>query len=100
MGLSGPMQLDPRQVTPILNKALERTGDGFAADRNTQEFLDVPTGHWAFLHIAEAADPVEDEGGGMIPVWIPRRLGLRGGPDRAGHRHRRPAAAGGPRHQL
>ena len=52
------------QVTPILNKALGRTGDGFAADRNTQEFLDVPTGHWAFLHIAEAADPVEDEGGG------------------------------------
>lgn len=55
------------QVTPILNKALERTGDGFAADRNTQEFLDVPTGHWAFLHIAEAADPVEDEGGGDDP---------------------------------
>lgn len=55
------------QVTPIMNKALERTGDGFAADRNTQEFLDVPTGHWAFLHIAEAADPVEDEGGGDDP---------------------------------
>lgn len=55
------------QVTPIMNKALERTGDGFAADRNTQEFLDVPTGHWAFLHIAEAADPVEDGGGGDDP---------------------------------
>ena len=55
------------QVTPILNKALGRTGDGFAADRNTQEFLDVPTGHWAFLHIAEAADPVEDGGGGDDP---------------------------------
>lgn len=59
------------QVTPILNKALERTGDGFAADRNTQEFLDVPTGHWAFLHIAEAADPVEDEGGGDDPSVDP-----------------------------
>lgn len=59
------------QVTPILNKALGRTGDGFAADRNTQEFLDVPTGHWAFLHIAEAADPVEDEGGGDDPSVDP-----------------------------
>lgn len=59
------------QVTPILNKALDRTGDGFAADRNTQEFLDVPTGHWAFLHIAEAADPVEDEGGGDDPSVDP-----------------------------
>lgn len=59
------------QVTPIMNKALERTGDGFAADRNTQEFLDVPTGHWAFLHIAEAADPVEDEGGGDDPSVDP-----------------------------
>lgn len=46
------------QVTAIMNNALERTGDGFAADRNTQEFLDVPTSHWAFLHIAEAANPV------------------------------------------
>lgn len=59
------------QVTPILNKALDRTGDGFAADRNTQEFLDVPTGHWAFLHIAEAADPVEDEGSGDDPSVDP-----------------------------
>lgn len=59
------------QVTPIMNKALDRTGDGFAADRNTQEFLDVPTGHWAFLHIAEAADPVEDEGGGDDPSVDP-----------------------------
>src|SRR5699024_5034216 len=28
------------QVTPILNKALERTGSGFAADAGTQEFVD------------------------------------------------------------
>lgn len=51
------------QVTAIMNNALGRTGDGFAADRNTQEFVDVPTTHWAYLHIAEAADPVDDNGG-------------------------------------
>ena len=83
-----------------MNKALERTGDGFAADRNTQEFLDVPTGTGPSCTLPRQPDPVEDEGGGMIPVWIPPEVGLRGGPDRAGHRHRRPAAAGGPRHQL
>lgn len=52
------------QVTAIMNNALERTGDGFAADRNTQEFVDVPTNHWAFLHIAEAANPVGGDDGG------------------------------------
>lgn len=31
----------------------------------------MPTGHWAFLHIAEAADPVEDEGGGDDPSVDP-----------------------------
>ena len=46
------------QVTAILNKALERTGSGFAADAGTQEFVDVPSSHWAYEHIAEAADPV------------------------------------------
>ena len=45
------------QVTAILNKALERTGSGFAADAGTQEFVDVPSSHWAYEHIAEAADP-------------------------------------------
>ena len=49
------------QVASIMNYALERTGDGFAADANTQEFVDVPTSHWAFEHIAEAADPVYDD---------------------------------------
>ncbi len=44
----------------ILNIALDRTGDGFAADKNKQEFVDVPMDHWAFEHIAEAADPLED----------------------------------------
>ncbi len=55
------------QVTAIMNNALDRTGDGFAADSNTQEFVDVPTSHWAFKHIAEAADPVDDGGEGEDP---------------------------------
>jgi GH24 family phage-related lysozyme (muramidase)/uncharacterized protein YgiM (DUF1202 family) len=55
------------QVTAIMNNALDRTGDGFAADSNTQEFVDVPTSHWAFEHIAEAADPVDDGGEGEDP---------------------------------
>ena len=45
------------QVTAILNSALELTGEGFAADRDTQEFVDVPTDHWAFLHPASRCFP-------------------------------------------
>lgn len=48
------------EVAKVLNVALGRTGEGFAADRDVQEFQDVPMDHWGFLHAAEAADPEEE----------------------------------------
>ena len=48
------------EATKMVNVALGRTGDGFAADRNEQKFIDVPQSHWAFLHVAEAAEPKVD----------------------------------------
>ena len=67
------------QVTAILNKALERTGSGFAADAGTQEFVDVPSSHWAYEHIAEAADPVGSaiETGCTVRVTATGGLNLR-----------------------
>lgn len=67
------------QVTPILNKALERTGSGFAADAVTPEFVDVPSSHWAYEHIAEAADPVGSaiETGCTVRVTATNGLNLR-----------------------
>lgn len=66
------------QVTPILNKALERTGSGFAADAVTPEFVDVPSSHWAYEHIAEAADPVYDDPTATITG---NEVRVRSGPD-------------------
>lgn len=66
------------QVTAILNKALERTGSGFAADAGTQEFVDVPSSHWAYEHIAEAADPVYDDPTATITG---NEVRVRSGPD-------------------
>lgn len=76
------------EAVKIMNEALERTGDGFAADRNVQEFSDVPMDHWAFYHIAEAADPVEEEDpetppeteGEYVKVTATSGLNLRNGP--------------------
>ena len=67
------------QVTAILNKALERTGSGFAADAVTPEFVDVPSSHWAYEHIAEAADPVGSaiETGCTVRVTATNGLNLR-----------------------
>ncbi|MFR7485364.1 MAG: S-layer homology domain-containing protein [Acutalibacter sp.] len=67
------------QVTAILNKALERTGSGFAADASIQEFVDVPSSHWAYEHIAEAADPVGSaiETGCTVRVTATNGLNLR-----------------------
>ncbi len=48
------------EAVTVMNFALGRTGDGFAADRATQKFRDVPKNHWAYLQITEAAEPVED----------------------------------------
>lgn len=47
------------EAVKIVNEALGRKDDGFAADRNEQKFSDVPKTHWAFLEIAEAAKPVD-----------------------------------------
>ena len=66
------------QVTAILNKALERTGSGFAAHAGTQEFVDVPSSHWAYEHIAEAADPVYDDPTATITG---NEVRVRSGPD-------------------
>lgn len=46
------------EAVTVMNAALGRTGDGFAADRDVQKFKDVPTDHWAFLQITEAASPL------------------------------------------
>lgn len=54
------------EAVAVLNNALERTGDGFAADRDVQKFKDVPKTHWAFAHITEAAQPIDE--GGENPV--------------------------------
>ncbi len=48
------------EAVKVLNVALGRHDDDFAADRETQEFRDVPKTHWAFLEIAEAADPLDE----------------------------------------
>lgn len=48
------------EVVKILNGALGRRGEGFAADADRQEFKDVPPSHWAFKDIAEAADPLPE----------------------------------------
>ena len=53
------------EATKITNIALGRTGDGFAADRNEQKFYDVPSSHWAYLHVAEAAEPKVDASAGI-----------------------------------
>lgn len=70
------------QVTAILNNALGRTGDGFAADKTLQEFEDVATTYWAFEHIAEAADPVEEtiKTGDTVRVIAVGGLRMRKGP--------------------
>ncbi len=46
------------EAVAMMNAALGRTGEGFAADRAIQKFKDVPSSHWAFLHITEAAQPL------------------------------------------
>lgn len=48
------------EAVKVMNIALGRTGEGFAADRGVQKFKDVSADHWAYLHITEAASPVEE----------------------------------------
>ena len=47
------------QAVKIMNSALERRDEDFAKDRAQQKFYDVPSSHWAYLEIAEAAKPVD-----------------------------------------
>ena len=47
------------EAVTAVNIALGRTGTGFAADRDTQKFKDVPKTHWAYLHVTEAGTPVD-----------------------------------------
>lgn len=81
------------QAVKIMNLALGRTGDGYAADRGTQKFWDVPSSHWAYLDITEAAPPgsinVEPDPGpdpskefkvGQTVQVVASALNLRSGP--------------------
>lgn len=47
------------EAVKVMNAALERTGEGFAADRDVQKFVDVSKNHWAYLQISEAGAPVD-----------------------------------------
>lgn len=51
------------QAAKIMNVALDRHDDDYAKDRGQQKFVDVPSSHWAYLDIAEAAKPL---GGGTV----------------------------------
>lgn len=78
------------EAVTVMNAALGRKDSGFAADRNTQKFKDVPKTHWAFLEITEAAQPVEqtepDPGPnagfevGQTVIVVASALNLREGP--------------------
>lgn len=58
-GTFGPNKPITRcQAVKIMNSALNRRDDNFAKDRAEQKFRDVPSTHWAYLEIAEAAKPV------------------------------------------
>lgn len=48
------------EATAVMNAALGRKNDGFAADRETQKFKDVPKTHWGYEHITEAASPLDE----------------------------------------
>lgn len=56
------------EAVAVMNAALGRTGEGFAADRDVQKFKDVPKTHWAFKHITEAAQPIDEGGEDPGPV--------------------------------
>lgn len=59
-GTFGPNKPITRcQAVKIMNSALDRRDDDFAKDRAQQKFYDVPSSHWAYLEIAEAAKPVD-----------------------------------------
>lgn len=59
------------EAVTVMNLALGRTDDGFAAQRDTQLFVDVPPTHWAYLQVTEAARPVGDPAPTPTPTPTP-----------------------------
>ena len=49
------------EAVTILNRALKRTGAGFAEYRTGEYFTDIGKGHWAYLDIVEASGAVAYE---------------------------------------
>lgn len=45
------------EAVVVMNVALGRLDSGFAAEKDTQKFVDVPKDFWAYNHITEAAEP-------------------------------------------
>lgn len=75
------------EAAKLMNVALGRMDEDFAADAETQKFVDVPKSHWAYKHIAKAAEPVEggpvdpSVNGDYVRVTATSGLNLRSGPD-------------------
>lgn len=88
------------EAAAVVNAALGRTGDGFAADSATQKFKDVPPTHWAYKHISEAAAPLDETNepdtpatgdqtiavGDTVKVSVSDGLNLRSEPNTSGKR--------------
>lgn len=59
-GLFAPDQgLKRAEAVAIVNRAIGRTGEGYAIDRDRQKFSDVSPEKWYFLDVTEAASPVK-----------------------------------------
>ena len=56
------------EAVTILNRALKRTGAGFAEYRTGEYFTDIGKGHWAYLDIVEASGAVAYEEADLPPV--------------------------------
>lgn len=59
------------QLTVMLNVALSRRGEGYAADRETQKFVDVAKDSWCYLDVTEAAERSDDPDPGDTPTPTP-----------------------------
>lgn len=59
------------QITVIINVALGRRGEGYAADRDTQKFVDVAKESWCYLDVTEAAERSDAPDPGATPTPAP-----------------------------
>lgn len=59
------------QMTVIINVALERRGEGYAADRDVQKFVDVAEKSWYYLDVTEAAERSDAPDPGPVPTPAP-----------------------------